>query len=770
MKKNFFTPLAAAFFLPLGFSAVIHGQTTITIGTGTATNSSTTFPAPYGAYAYGARHQILIRASELIAQGMCAGNITALGFDVATPHGGGGNCGPPPPLNGFTIKMKLTANTSVSSFETGLTTVYGPLNFMETSGWNTHTFSVPFAWDGVSNLLIETCFQNGCWASNALMRYTQTTFNSVVYYRAWAANVCNTNTITALSSFRPNMRITFSGNVNPPNVNFTVNTTFVCLGNSVQFTDLSSCGPNQWLWNFGDATTSTQQNPSHTYANPGVYSVTLTATNNAGSNTLTMTNYITVGSGSPPVACSVTCLNPNFGFGITNFTFDNINNNTGNSQQEGGYRDFSCANDSVLLGSAYNMSISTPSPAAHNVRVWIDWNNDASFNPTTELVLSGNSTLLTSGTVFIPTTATLNTPLRIRVSANHDLYPAPGPCTNVDAGQIEDYGIVVLPNNQAPVANFTASPLITCDGVVNFTDLSLNIPTSWLWNFGDANTSFLQNPAHTYTASGTYSVTLIVSNTNGSDTIVMPNYITVILNGMPVTPACAPATFSYCCQYGIYNVQFNTINHPSADGSEGYKDFSCDQRTNVLAGQSYPVTISTSTVNPQDTKVWIDWNNDGSFNNTNELVLTSNNSYNPTGNVTIPLTALQNVPLRMRAASDYSGSNPQSCGPIIQGQAEDYTVIITGTVGLDFVNNENFLNVYPNPSADGKFNVEFLAATNGDVTISVFTLTGNEIYHKIHAGNSAVIDLSEYSNGIYFLRAAADNGRSLIGVRKIVIQ
>ena len=73
-----------------------------------------------------------------------------------------------------------------------------------------------------------------------------------------------------------------------------------------------------------------------------------------------------------------------------------------------------------------------------------------------------------------------------------------------------------------PVANFKSSPV--CIGVsTNFTDLSSGPPTTWNWNFGDGNTSVVQNPTNTYSTAGTYSVTLIVSvGFCGTDTITIP--------------------------------------------------------------------------------------------------------------------------------------------------------------------------------------------------------------------------------------------------------
>ncbi|MFB3881009.1 MAG: PKD domain-containing protein [Armatimonadota bacterium] len=68
----------------------------------------------------------------------------------------------------------------------------------------------------------------------------------------------------------------------------------------VQFTDLSTGNPTSWSWDFGDGGTSTARNPSHTYAGPGAYTVSLTATNSGGSDLETKSNYIAVSA--PPVS------------------------------------------------------------------------------------------------------------------------------------------------------------------------------------------------------------------------------------------------------------------------------------------------------------------------------------------------------------------------------------------------------------------------------------------------------------------------------------
>lgn len=82
-----------------------------------------------------------------------------------------------------------------------------------------------------------------------------------------------------------------------PVANFSASPTSGTAPLTVQFTDTSTGTVTAWSWDFGDGTTlSTQQNPSHTYATTGTYTVKLTTTNSAGSNAKTQKDYITVSS------------------------------------------------------------------------------------------------------------------------------------------------------------------------------------------------------------------------------------------------------------------------------------------------------------------------------------------------------------------------------------------------------------------------------------------------------------------------------------------
>jgi PKD repeat protein len=100
-------------------------------------------------------------------------------------------------------------------------------------------------------------------------------------------------------------------------------------------------------------------------------------------------------------------------------------------------------------------------------------------------------------------------------------------------GRINVYEAMVLATGgggggNPPTANFSGTPTSgTSPLVVSFNDSSSGSPTSWSWNFGDGGSSTAQNPSHTYTSAGDYTVVLTVSNAYGNDTQTRTDYISV---------------------------------------------------------------------------------------------------------------------------------------------------------------------------------------------------------------------------------------------------
>lgn len=184
------------------------------VGSGTSTNLYYyDYPCIYGPYYQSVKHQVLVKADEIIAAGGSpGGTITELGLHVALLDGAG-------PLNGYTIKIQQTTLTALSGWVSSgtWTQVFSVASFQPAVGWNLHVFDTPFPWNGTSNLLIEFCFNNngGPNTRNVRMSNTPTSYTSVVYnqvYTSTSTTYCSDATSSYSSSVnRPNMQFAIEG-------------------------------------------------------------------------------------------------------------------------------------------------------------------------------------------------------------------------------------------------------------------------------------------------------------------------------------------------------------------------------------------------------------------------------------------------------------------------------------------------------------------------------------------------------------------------------
>lgn len=108
---------------------------------------------------------------------------------------------------------------------------------------------------------------------------------------------------------------------------------------------------------------------------------------------------------------------------------------------------------------------------------------------------------------------------------------------------MEKTDFVTVRNPAPPVANFTALPTSGNKPlIVTFSDTSSNVPSSWFWAFGDGTNATKQNPVHTYSSAGNYTVSLNVTNDDGTDEITRSDYITV--TNLPPTTLTTPPTMT----------------------------------------------------------------------------------------------------------------------------------------------------------------------------------------------------------------------------------
>ncbi len=475
-----------------------------------------------------------------------------------------------------------------------------------------------------------------------------------------------------------------------PISDFSVNVNYTCSG-EVNFSDLSSLGTTSWFWDFGDGNSSTDQNPQHIYISSGFYDVQLISTNDYGSDTSFYENIIEVSlSSNGPIqnSCTPETQYPgSLNCGITFFQIGDYTNISSNSIS--GYQDFTCGNISLFAGEFYELSAIHNGNSLQNFSMWIDLNNNGVFDLPDEEIYSNIAADSSQSTIQIPSNSIFDTPLRLRIMSDNTFQGGLNPCSNPINGQAEDYTAVISINANPPISNFETNKNFTCDGEIQFIDLSTNLPFSWEWDFGDGNTSQMQNPTHNYTENGFYDVRLITLNSYGSDTVIKVEYIEVD-NTNAIAPAnCNPLTINHFDDYGIFKVEFANINNSSSDGEEGYIDFSCEHQAYVDPGGTYLLKVTTGDQNPHDTKAWIDYDNNNVFSS-DELVMEKLNTYDPQVYVDIPLN-LVNPKVRLRIMSDLVGNDNNPCDDVSVGQVEDYGIIIDLCA---LSNDDNITNIY----------------------------------------------------------------------------
>lgn len=300
---------------------------------------------------------------------------------------------------------------------------------------------------------------------------------------------------------------------------------------TVQFIDQSANIPTAWTWDFGDGSSSSEQNPLHVYMKEGTYTVTLTSKNNFGSDTIVKTNLITVGGGAAV--------------------------------------DFVADKTTVGVGRVVTFTdLSTSSPT-----IWV-WDFG---DGTTGMGSNPDHVYRATGVYDVTLTASNSGQSNTRTKNQY---------------------ITVL---SIPRADFVADK--TRGGapmVVSFSDKSTNAPTAWKWDFGDGASSTEQNPIHTYTTLGVYTVTLTASNKDGSDTTSKADYI--------VTTLAPSAEFKADRQIGKapFIVEFTDLstNNPTTwswDFGDGTSSTEQNPRHIYLREGAYDVSLTVSNQYGTDT-------------------------------------------------------------------------------------------------------------------------------------------------------------------------
>jgi PKD repeat protein len=337
----------------------------------------------------------------------------------------------------------------------------------------------------------------------------------------------------------------------PPVANFTGTPTVGNVPLTVNFSDASSGSPASWSWTFGDGGTSSSQNPSHTYNAAGTYTVSLTATNAYGSDSETKTNYITV---SEPGGGDYATLPYSTGFEsgaldefwTTETTYEGrIQVSTSYAPHSGSYQ--LLMDDSVSGGNYSQTEAWLHLDLTGMVQVdldywWKEFGDETHSQDGVYFSSNGGSSFvkvqnLNGASYTNQTWQHFTLDVDALCAANglslsstfvvkfqqYDNYPMTS-----DGFAFDDISVTGVGAGDPPIAAFSGTPTAgDAPLTVVFTDASTQNPTAWSWTFGDGGTSSSQNPSHTYTVAGTYTVSLTASNVYGSDTETKTAYITV---------------------------------------------------------------------------------------------------------------------------------------------------------------------------------------------------------------------------------------------------
>lgn len=340
-------------------------------------------------------------------------------------------------------------------------------------------------------------------------------------------------------------------------------------------------------------------------------------------------------------------------------------------------------------------------------------------------------------------------------------------------------------------ADFKAARRVYCVGEqIPFTDLSYHDPIAWAWHMGDGNLYVIQNPVHSYSSSGVYTVQLIAFDSSGQQESSKYNYIK-ILNETSLTQPyfegfenasdwMQSSVFVECDDFECAQIS----NQAAASGSKSAWIHSLNDTTslaylfstpkiNMLNVPNAAIAFSyafakTDTSNLDKLIVKVSKTCGASWI-TVKTITSSNISTAPLTNaefvpvaadwkselINLPPSIISNENIIVRIEFYSAGGNNFYLDDIFVGNSEE--------LGLDYLQSIDF-EVYPNP-------------TNGELTIRhdelhlagtymVYDFNGKVVL-KNTLNSSHQINVSELSNGIYLLRFLAKDGRT--GIRKFVV-
>ena len=404
-----------------------------------------------------------------------------------------------------------------------------------------------------------------------------------------------------------------------PNADFTASPQSVCLGGVINFTNTSTPGNSAittYSWNFGNGQTSNVPNPSFTYANPGTYTVTLAVqTANGQADAEVKVGYIVI---NPLPSASfntqgIGCIVPfrvhytntsSTGPGITyNWNFGNSQTSTLLNPDTVIYNtpgNYTASLTVTNQNSGCNSVMSVPIVVSNYTASMIAPTTGCTGSPIT---FQNSSTIGTNAWNWSAgNTQTSNQPNPVFTYDSPGTYTVNLATQNTTSGCTSNatHQITILPS---PTPSFVATSATTgCSPLpVSFSNTSPGTGT-FVWNYGNGATFAGQNsPTQAYQGNGSYSVTLVMTATNGcKDSVTLVNLINlsdpIVQFSTLTTSGCAPLAVQFTQNSIAQNPTSDPINAWTWGFGNNTTFVGQNPPIQSYGSGSFDVTLTVSTV------------------------------------------------------------------------------------------------------------------------------------------------------------------------------
>ncbi len=391
---------------------------------------------------------------------------------------------------------------------------------------------------------------------------------------------------------------------------------------------------------------------------------------------------------------------------VTTGGVSNINNNSA-AYASGGYANYSSTNSvTQIAGNSIAFSVTIVGGTA-GIAIWIDWNNNFIFE-TGELAYTSNAyqpTGTTNGSFTVPAGTAVGS-YRMRVVTDYNSINPAACGFNFGTGEIEDYTLnVTAATACSGTPSIATATISSTTGVPSstFTLSATGLPTSsgiqYQWQSSTDNVTW-SDIAGVTTVPATITAPNIITTTyyrlkvicNNSSLFSYSNVVTYQTN------YCTP-TYTNACSSNDYinSFVFNTINNQNSGCNGNPNNYilypTTSFTTTLVQGNTYNATVSIGRGATGNVSIWIDFNNDGVFQNTTAERFVNTTLIPASGTVTIPIAipnnssitspVLRRLRVRERYATTQAALDP--CNNYGFGETEDYWVTITPAVACSGV-------------------------------------------------------------------------------------